>query len=151
VASALRESGLDPWALELEISESFAMKDVTETVAQFARLRGLGVHLAMDDFGTGYSSLAHLARLPFDTLKIDRSFIRPLGHDRAALPLVEAMTGLAHKLGLRVVAEGVETVAQLEILRSFGCEQIQGYLTGRPVRPQVMEDLLTRNRAPALA
>ena len=97
------------------------------------RLKGVGLKLSLDDFGTGYSSLSQLKRLPLDKLKIDKSFVRGLPHDPDDMAISTAIIGMGHALGLKVIAEGVETKAQLEILRSLGCNEIQGYLVARPL------------------
>ena len=132
VSSALQEFGVDAHCLELELTESLVMRDVAGSSTQLQKLRDLGVQVAIDDFGTGYSSLAYLQRLPIDRLKIDRAFIKDLGGDPDTKPLAQAIIGLAHALDMEVVAEGIETTAQLEILRGMGCEIGQGYLLGRP-------------------
>jgi EAL domain-containing protein (putative c-di-GMP-specific phosphodiesterase class I) len=133
VARALKESGLPPRLLELEITESLAMRETDATLATLRKLKELGVSIAIDDFGTGYSSLAYLKRFPVDKLKIDRSFITELPGDRDQGAIVSAIIALAHALQIRVVAEGVETAEQREFLRSCGCDFIQGYLVGKPV------------------
>jgi len=134
VRQILVETGLPPTVLKIEITESTLMSDPEHALAAMRRLRALGVSLAIDDFGTGYSSLAYLQRFPVDILKIDRAFVRDLpneGSDSRALVL--AIMALAHSLRLSVVAEGVETVEQLELLRGFGCEAMQGFLFSPPV------------------
>lgn len=133
VARALAESGLPARALCLEVTENALMQDATSAVRMLRALRGLGVFLAIDDFGTGYSSLAQLRRLPLDTLKIDRSFITDLGESADVLAIVTSIVAMAHAVGLTVVAEGVETAQQLELLRSIGCDQGQGFYFGKPV------------------
>ncbi|MBK0869492.1 EAL domain-containing protein [Saccharopolyspora sp. HNM0986] len=133
VRAALAESGLPPGALCLEVTENALMQDATSAVRMLRALRGLGVFLAIDDFGTGYSSLAQLRRLPLDTLKIDRSFITDLGESDDVEAIVTSIVAMAHAVGLSVVAEGVETPRQLEILRDIGCDQGQGYYFGKPV------------------
>jgi diguanylate cyclase len=132
VAAALSETGLAPCQLRLEITESVAMHDAEATIAGLAALRALGVRVAIDDFGTGYSSLAYLQRLPVDTLKIDRSFVSDLGPDSASLTICRSVILLAHALGLRVTAEGIETEAQAARLRELGCDHGQGYHFARP-------------------
>jgi EAL domain-containing protein (putative c-di-GMP-specific phosphodiesterase class I) len=107
------------------------------------RLRAAGVGVSIDDFGTGYSSLAQVNRLPVTEMKIDRAFISELTEDTAS-PLVAGIIGLGHGLGLRIVAEGVETPAQLEVLRTLGCQRAQGYLLGRPATPHAVRDALVR-------
>src|SRR5688572_22866710 len=132
VARALKETGLPPRLLELEITESTAMQQTDVTLRTLRRLKALGVSIAIDDFGTGYSSLSYLRRFPVDKVKIDRSFVAELPEDRDQGAIVSAIVALAHALQIRVVAEGVETEAQREFLRSCGCDFIQGYLVGRP-------------------
>ncbi|HSW51547.1 MAG TPA: bifunctional diguanylate cyclase/phosphodiesterase, partial [Bryobacteraceae bacterium] len=142
VAQALAESGLSPSLLELELTESMVMRDLDESARQMDRLRALGVGISIDDFGTGYSSLSYLWRLPIDTLKIDRSFLKEIDRDADTIPLVRAIVALAHGLGLRVVAEGIETRQQLEALRDAGCDIFQGFFLGEPAPPNAVERLL---------
>jgi diguanylate cyclase (GGDEF)-like protein len=132
IESGLRRHALDPALLGFEITESVAMEDAEATRATLKRLEQLGMELAIDDFGTGYSSLAYLRRLPVGTLKIDRSFVQDLATSGDARAIVEAVIRLAHALGLRVVAEGVETEAQSLVLARLGCDELQGYLFARP-------------------
>jgi EAL domain-containing protein (putative c-di-GMP-specific phosphodiesterase class I) len=142
--------GIDPRAaagIEIEITESLIMDDVQHNVATLAKLRGMGVRIAIDDFGTGFSSLAYLARLPVDTLKIDRSFITDMTATPHGLTLVSTIVAMAHALGLLVVAEGVETPEQERLLRQMRCDEIQGFLFSKPVPADVFE---TRFLAPAL-
>jgi Amt family ammonium transporter len=143
VASILDRTGLDPASLELEITESVVMDQSETSVERLRGLRGLGVHLVLDDFGTGYSSLAYLRRLPLDTIKIDRSFVAGLGSDDGGpdAPIVKAVISLAHGLGIDVVAEGIETTSQLELLRSLACDRGQGYLYAAPLPAVDLEDL----------
>src|SRR5689334_1620963 len=122
-----------PAQLDVEITESALMADPERALATLSALSDVGVRIAIDDFGTGYSSLAYLKRLPVDVLKIDRSFVRDLdtqGNDRI---IVRSTIDLAHNLGLRVVAEGVEDAVAAQVLRQFGCDEIQGYHLSRPV------------------
>jgi diguanylate cyclase (GGDEF)-like protein/PAS domain S-box-containing protein len=132
VARALKETGLPPRLLELEITESTAMQQTDVTLRTLKRLKALGVSIAIDDFGTGYSSLSYLRRFPVDKVKIDRSFVSevPKDHDQGAI--ISAIIALAHALQIRVVAEGVETEAQRAFLAACGCDFIQGHLVGRP-------------------
>jgi diguanylate cyclase (GGDEF)-like protein len=132
VAAALTDSGLDPAALWLEITESSIMADTETMRATVAEVRALGVNLAIDDFGTGYSSLAYLRRFPVQVVKIDRSFTADLGHDTQTDAIVTMIIGLAQALHLRVVAEGVESAEQLARLRSLGCQFAQGVYLGPP-------------------
>ena len=133
VRTVLAEAGLPPSALCLELTESIIMERESAAIAMLSDLRADGVHLAIDDFGTGYSSLGALRSLPVDLLKIDRSFIASLPEDDDAGTIAWAVIRLGHTLGLPVLAEGVETVAQRDALRRFGCDRAQGYLFGRPV------------------
>ena len=121
------------------------MRDVQESARQMRRLRSLGVSLSIDDFGTGYSSLSYLRDLPIDTLKIDQTFLKDVDTDPNTLPLLNAIVALAHSLKLCVVAEGVETEAQLEALRKIGCDRIQGYLIGEPVAAEATAQLLRQS------
>ena len=133
VAQALKDSGLPASLLELEITESTAMQHTDVTAATFAKLKQLGVSIAIDDFGTGYSSLAYLKRFAVDRLKIDRSFVEGIPADKDHKAIVAAVVALSHALGLKVVAEGVETEAQMEFLQTCRCDYLQGFLAGRPV------------------
>ena len=142
VALALRETGLDPRYLEIEITESVVMQNASSAVVTLDRLSQMGIHLAVDDFGTGYSSLSYLKRFPLNTLKIDSSFIRDLSSDKNDAVIVRAIIALAHSLHLDVVAEGVEDDAQLGFLRSFGSDQYQGYLHSKPLPAADFERLL---------
>ena len=146
VDQALRESGLDPDRLWLEITESVLMEDADTTVVTLERLRALGVHLSVDDFGTGYSSLAYLRRFPVDALKVDRSFVAGLGEDAEDSAIVEAVVSMAHSLHLSVVAEGVETDEQLARLRELGCELAQGFYFAAPVPPAALHPLGAQSR-----
>jgi EAL domain-containing protein (putative c-di-GMP-specific phosphodiesterase class I) len=132
VQHALKESGLPPRLLELEITESLAMQHTDITLTTLKRLKKLGVSIAIDDFGTGYSSLAYLKRFPVDKVKIDRTFVADAPGDREQAAIISAIVALAHALSLKVIAEGVENEAQREFLRRCGCDYIQGYLVGRP-------------------
>ncbi|GAB5451893.1 MAG: hypothetical protein Hals2KO_22210 [Halioglobus sp.] len=134
VASA----GLEPAMLELEITESLLVEDYAKSESVLAELKALGVHLALDDFGTGYSSLSHLHRLSFDTMKIDRCFIDRLGEDRDAQAIVESILALGTNLGKNIVAEGVETQAQLALLQNSGCDLYQGYYFSKPLAADQM-------------
>ncbi|HYY87642.1 MAG TPA: EAL domain-containing protein, partial [Chloroflexota bacterium] len=132
VARVLKASGLQPWQLKLEITESAAMLDAAATEATLRQLKRLGVHLAIDDFGTGYSALSYLKRFSVDTLKVDRSFVGGLGHDTDDAAIVTAIVALAHTMGLEVTAEGVETADQQARLQRLGCNRAQGYYFARP-------------------
>jgi diguanylate cyclase (GGDEF)-like protein len=132
VARLLERNALTPDHLELEITESVLMDDTPETAANLDMLCDMGIRLSIDDFGTGYSSLGYLQRYPFSTLKIDRSFVTLAPHNTNAGRLVETIIAMAHGLGMEVIAEGVETEQQADFLRERRCDQVQGYLFGRP-------------------
>jgi diguanylate cyclase (GGDEF)-like protein/PAS domain S-box-containing protein len=145
IGQLLQESGVDPHCVDLEITETIAMADAERSAGVLAQLKALGVGLDIDDFGTGYSSLSRLQRFPVDTLKIDRAFVSHMDSDQETHEIVRIIVMLAHNLGLKVVAEGVETQAQLELLRQVGCERAQGYLFSRPVDDQTILKLLETN------
>jgi EAL domain-containing protein (putative c-di-GMP-specific phosphodiesterase class I) len=132
VFSVLSETGLGGNLLDLELTETIVMRDIDNTSRKMARLRERGVRISVDDFGTGYSSLGYLHALPIDTLKIDRCFVTQITENDAAVRLIHGMISLAQSIGKRVVVEGVETTAQLEILRNLRCDEVQGFLLGRP-------------------
>jgi diguanylate cyclase (GGDEF)-like protein/PAS domain S-box-containing protein len=133
ILSVLEETGLTPALLELEITEGIVMDNVNEAIGTLNQLRKKGVNFAIDDFGTGYSSLQYLRQLPLDTLKVDRAFIKDLPENKEDSAITIATLSMAHSLGLKVVAEGVETEAQLAFLRQYSCELFQGYLFSKPV------------------
>jgi len=141
VTAVLAETGLPPARLELEITEGILLHDTAATLATLGRLRALGIGIALDDFGTGYSSLSYLCRFPFSKLKVDRSFVTNMANDAAAA-VVQAVVTLGRGLGMRVIAEGIETKAQLDLLRAMGCDEGQGYLLGRPCPADVFEHLI---------
>ncbi|MET0381284.1 MAG: bifunctional diguanylate cyclase/phosphodiesterase, partial [Methyloceanibacter sp.] len=132
VAGVLKETGLSPERLELEITENLLINDTEEVLAKLSRLRQLGVNIAMDDFGTGYSSLSFLARFPFSKIKIDRQFVRNMTRDPAMRAIVKTVIALGKSLDVVITAEGVETEEQAQMLREFGCPQVQGFLYGYP-------------------
>jgi diguanylate cyclase (GGDEF)-like protein len=144
VDEVLRRYGVQPSRLLLEITESVAMQDIKATQRGFEGLSRIGVFLSIDDFGTGYSSLSYLRQLPARELKIDRSFINDLKSSGDARAVVDAVVRLAHALGLRVVAEGVETESQREVLIALGCDELQGYLFARPMPASQLEDWARR-------
>lgn len=145
IREVIQVTGIDPQCLELEITESVMMKNIEHVAMQLKSLKDIGVGIAVDDFGTGYSSLAYLKRLPIDSLKIDRSFVRDVPHDHDDAAIARAVIALAHSLRLKVVAEGVETQAQLEFLAALGCDEIQGYLFSHPRVAVDIEDLMRRD------
>jgi diguanylate cyclase len=135
-------------AIDIEITESVLMENVQESIAKLSEIRDLGVGISIDDFGTGHSSLAYLARLPVNAVKIDRLFVASMLENPGTLRLVSTMIELAHSLRLKVVAEGVESPEQAAALRTLHCDEIQGYLIGRPVPWEEMAALLDKNRIP---
>lgn len=155
LASGIRQSleriGVDPSCLQLEIIETIAMGDAEKSGHVLAQLKTLGVHLSIDDFGTGYSSLSRLRRIPVDTLKIDRTFISHMDSDPENREIVRIIIMLAHNLGLKVVAEGAETEAQVHLLKQLHCEMAQGYFFSRPADHRAMLKLLAGNRSAGAA
>ncbi|MCQ8242352.1 EAL domain-containing protein [Rhizosaccharibacter radicis] len=133
IEAALRDTGLPAWRLELEITETAMIHDIAAATVMLQGLRGLGICIALDDFGTGYSSLSFLRTLPFNRIKIDRSFVQDLGLRREAVAIVSAIRGLCGSLDAHLTVEGVETDQQLQMLRALGCREIQGYLIARPM------------------
>jgi EAL domain-containing protein (putative c-di-GMP-specific phosphodiesterase class I) len=142
VTAALREAGLPASCLKLEITESAFIGDVRAAQVTLRRLQAVGVAWSIDDFGTGYSSLSHLHQLHVDTVKIDRSFVSRMGADEGGAEMVRAIVALAHNLAMDVVAEGVETEAQLAQLRAIGCEYTQGFHFSRPVNVRAADQLI---------
>lgn len=150
VARAVKSSGLEPKHLELEVTETSLMESIDEAVEKLGALRKMGIKVSVDDFGTGYSSLAYLQRLPVDILKIDRAFVKDLDapgkkERNHAHALAEAITVLGHSLGLKVLAEGVETNLQLEAVCGLGCDEVQGYYFSRPLPAADVPDFLIRS------
>lgn len=144
VVSALSDSGLPAHRLELEITELLLLQDNEETYRTLHQLRELGVKIAMDDFGTGYSSLGYLRKFPFDKIKMDQSFVNDVDTKDESLAIVRAVVGLGTSLGIVTTAEGVETTAQLERLRSEGCDEVQGFLFSPPRPASEIEKLLSK-------
>jgi len=134
------------YGVDIEITETGLLQDLEGTSRKLRELRGAGLRIAIDDFGTGYSSLGLLSKLPVDLLKIDRAFISGLPADRASVTLVSSIVGLASAFNLISIAEGVETLGQLELLRGLKCDQSQGFLHSRPVPVSQLEALLARQR-----
>jgi diguanylate cyclase (GGDEF)-like protein/PAS domain S-box-containing protein len=147
IEQVLSDTGLDPSCLELELTESLFMSDVTPAVELLHRMKSLGIKLSIDDFGTGYSSFSYLSRFPIDVLKIDRSFVNDITHDANDAAIVASIIALAHNLRLSVIAEGVETAEQLDYLRHQGCDEMQGYYFSRPLPAQEFEQLLRQHRS----
>jgi EAL domain-containing protein (putative c-di-GMP-specific phosphodiesterase class I) len=142
VRQALAESGLDPSCLGLEITEGVIIQHAESANTRFSRLKSLGVQLSMDDFGKGYSSLNYLHRFPMDILKIDRSFVSRIEEGSGNLAILEAIVTLAHQLGMEVVAEGIQTAAQVKKIRALGCEYGQGFLFSKPLSATEIDGLL---------
>jgi len=142
VESALQRAGLDAGCLELEITESMLVHDTEKFIETLHALKALGVSLAIDDFGTGYSSMAYLKHFPIDRLKIDKAFVDDLETEPANLAILRAIVALGQSLGLKVIAEGVETQYQYDYLRSIGCDEFQGYFFSRPVTAEVLEGMV---------
>jgi diguanylate cyclase (GGDEF)-like protein len=133
VADALKASGLAPERLEIEITESLLISDTEAVVKTLSSIRQMGASVAMDDFGTGYSSLSYLSRFPFDTIKIDRSFVATVGKNPTTDAIIASIVGLGRSLGVTITAEGVENEDQVTLLRAAGCDKVQGFLFGRPM------------------
>jgi len=148
ITSTLKETGMDPSQLELEITESMLMRDVDKAVAIMAALKHIGVRIAIDDFGTGYSSLSTLRRLPLDTIKIDRMFIRHLPENTEDKSIADAIIAMGRSLSLTVIAEGVETQQQADFLEEHACEQVQGYYFSKPITANAVIELLRADALP---
>ncbi|MGI4798918.1 MAG: putative bifunctional diguanylate cyclase/phosphodiesterase [Janthinobacterium lividum] len=142
VRAALKQSGLSASRLDLEITEGALLEEAGAVVKAFEELKAIGVRFSLDDFGTGYSSLSYLRKFPFTKIKIDQSFVRDIDGDPVRRSIVRAVTHLASALGMQTTAEGVETPAELECVRAEGCNQVQGYLTGRPLSAEAATALL---------
>ncbi|HXC00794.1 MAG TPA: EAL domain-containing protein [Terriglobales bacterium] len=151
IGRSLEQTGIDPACLQVEIIETIAMGDAEKSGYVLAQLKSLGVRLSIDDFGTGYSSLSRLRRMPVDTLKIDRAFISNMDSDPENCAIVRAIIILAHNLGLKVVAEGTEREEQINLLKQYNCEMVQGYLFSRPADDLTMLRLLASNRSASAA
>jgi EAL domain-containing protein (putative c-di-GMP-specific phosphodiesterase class I) len=145
VAEGLRETGLPPRRLELEVTEGVLLRETESTADKLRQLRALGIGIALDDFGTRYSSLSYLRRFPFSKLKIDRSFIEPMCWDAGTAAIVQAIASLGRSLDMVVIAEGIETPEtpeQLEHVRAVGCDEAQGYLLGKPCPAVAFERMI---------
>ena len=142
VEMALEATKLSPSSLKLEITESAAMENAEQTIRMLSHLKSLGVQLSIDDFGTGYSSLSYLHRFPLDTLKIDRSFVNSVGENGEDSEILQTIVSLAKNLKMRVIAEGIETESQLNILKNLGCDYGQGYLMSKPLPHDAIEALI---------
>jgi EAL domain-containing protein (putative c-di-GMP-specific phosphodiesterase class I) len=146
VTEILRETGLQAEHLEMELTESMLMHNANAAIAILEGLKSIGVRLSLDDFGTGYSSLSYLSRLPIDTLKIDRSFVQYIGDqdEHGNGILAQAIISLGHSLNLTVIAEGVETDAQLKFLKAHQCDEVQGFYFGEPTVPEEFAKMLAK-------
>jgi EAL domain-containing protein (putative c-di-GMP-specific phosphodiesterase class I) len=138
IAAMLADSGISPVLLEIEVTETAAMENAEDAIRSLKTLKDLGVAIAIDDFGTGYSSLAYLRKFPIDRIKIDRAFVRNLETEQGDVEIVKAIISLAKTMKVSVLAEGVETKGQWDLLRRLGCDHAQGYLFGRPKPPQLI-------------
>ncbi|MBD3232901.1 MAG: EAL domain-containing protein [candidate division Zixibacteria bacterium] len=150
VVNALNDTKLDPQYLELEITESCAMQDLEYTVETLHALKSRGVRLSVDDFGTGYSSMGYLKRYPVDTLKIDQSFVKNLPSDKDNSAITTAIIAMAHSLGKKTIAEGVETDEQVRFLKSLRCDEMQGFHVSKPLTSDSLEELLRKRSAPSI-
>lgn len=142
VSALIKETTINPSRLKIELTESTVLENVVDTINKMQALKSIGVRFSMDDFGTGYSSLAYLTQLPLDQLKIDQSFVRNIGIKSTDSMIVQTIIGMAHNLGIEVIAEGVETDAQRDFLWGAGCRFYQGYLFGKPMPPKEFTTLL---------
>jgi EAL domain-containing protein (putative c-di-GMP-specific phosphodiesterase class I) len=147
IGDTLRQTGVDPGLVDLEITENIAMSDAERSAAVLADLKALGVRLSIDDFGTAYSSLSRLQHFPVDALKIDRGFVSKMDRDADTHEIVRIIMLLAQNLGLKVIAEGIEKRTQMDMLNALGCDVGQGYLFSRPADPGTMEQWLMKARA----
>jgi EAL domain-containing protein (putative c-di-GMP-specific phosphodiesterase class I) len=145
VQRSLEQSGLAPERLDLEVTETALLHDLSASQTVLAQLRGLGVRVVLDDFGTGHSSLSYLRELAVDGLKIDRSFVHAAQQDSVSAEIVRSLLSLAHNLGLQVVAEGVENQAQFEQMAQLGCEQVQGFHLGPPMPAEAVANHVRRS------
>ncbi len=146
IIKIIQETELEPNCLELEVTESLVMQNEKTAAIILKALQMLGIKISIDDFGTGYSSLSYLKELPFDVIKIDRCFIRNIIQDSKTEAITIAIIQMAHSLNLKVVAEGVETEAELDFLRKYNCDEIQGYLCSPPLPASKFEKLLESGR-----
>jgi len=148
VAHVLARTGLKPEYLELELTESILMKRPEEVIAILQQLKAMGVKLSIDDFGTGYSSLNYLRKFPIDLLKIDRAFVREIANNKEDRLIVQSVIALAKSLDLKVLAEGVETIEQQNVLQDEGCDYIQGFYIGRPIKSEEFERQFILDKVP---
>jgi EAL domain-containing protein (putative c-di-GMP-specific phosphodiesterase class I) len=149
VTKVLADTGLDPWLLDLELTESIVMHDTAAVAKDLQNLRNLGVGISIDDFGTRYSSLNYIKQFPVDRVKIDQCFIRDLTTNPNDAAIIRAIMNLGHGLDLEIVAEGVETAEQLALLRAEGCDEVQGYYYARPMPAEDLIAFVSENSAQA--
>ena len=142
ITGVLEETGLDAKYLDIELTESMALKDINVAISQMNEMRKLGIKISMDDFGTGYSSLSYIQQLPITLLKLDRSFIMYLEDDKVSREIVSAVIRIAKSKNIETIAEGVESAGQVGILRDSGCDQGQGYFFGKPMTAQDFEQFM---------
>jgi EAL domain-containing protein (putative c-di-GMP-specific phosphodiesterase class I) len=147
VAQIVKDTGLAPQNLELELTESTLIHEVDSASSILGKLKSLGIQIAIDDFGTGFSSLSYLKQFPFDTLKVDRYFVQNIGQDSENSAITLATIQMAHSLNLKVIAEGVETERELDFLSQHGCDEIQGYFYSRPLAQDSFEKLLASKKS----
>ena len=147
VAHVLADTKFPPELLDLELTETIAVRNPERSVAALQDLRAVGVQLSLDDFGTGFSSLRHLQQYPINALKIDQSFIRNIAADQRDAAITRTVIAMAHNLGLRVLAEGVETQDQLDFLREHGCEEVQGFIVSQPLPPDQFVPFVSKHIA----
>jgi EAL domain-containing protein (putative c-di-GMP-specific phosphodiesterase class I) len=145
IGQALEDSNLDPARLKIEITENILISNPEAAKATLNELKAIGVRVGIDDFGTGYSSLSYLREFSFDALKIDCSFVKEMEHEAGKLEIVRTIVSLGHNLGMEIIAEGVETAEQFELLCSLDCEFAQGYFFSRPLDPPAAGDLIAAN------
>jgi EAL domain-containing protein (putative c-di-GMP-specific phosphodiesterase class I) len=150
VKAVLARTGVAPETLKLEITESLVMQNPEYSAKVLSRVRELGASLALDDFGTGYSALSYLQRFPFDTIKIDKAFVRPNGSPARSI-LLRSIVAMAHELGMEVIAEGVESEGEVQEVMEAGCEYAQGFVYGRPMTAQAVQQMVRRRPAVARA
>jgi EAL domain-containing protein (putative c-di-GMP-specific phosphodiesterase class I) len=149
VAKVLAETGLDPWLLDLELTESIVMHNAEAVSKDLNQLRELGVSISIDDFGTRYSTLAYVKHFPVNRLKIDQCFVRDITTNPSDAAIVRAIVSLGHSLDFEIVAEGVETAQQAKLLRGEGCDEVQGFYFAGPMEAEQLAAFLSENRAQA--
>jgi len=150
IKSALKDTGMASQLLELEISESMVMHNPTHMISVLTEIKNMGVRLAIDDFGTSYSSLAQIKHFPFDTLKVDRSFIRNISEDAEDKAIAKAIIAMGKTLSLTVVAEGVETMEEMDFLKENSCDEMQGYYFSKPLMPEHFAELMRKHSTAAM-